>query len=465
MLLIKPHTKKVKINLSKDNEQTVVVDMTGLEDKVANAVTKAFSGMEERLTAAPSMKSANEVATPVKVPFNYKKGLAKMIVDDRGGTSASQPIHEGLYSSEEIPDYISKDDKGNYYITETPSLVEAIGSFDPDCNIPQVWADDIQLTHVYGKSIFWGAWFMNWNQGIYQKPGDQVNWTKIPPMVAATLACTEPTTTAPTMECPYCALTGRVCALYICVDDIEDALTGLVDAVNEAIGNCLSVAIDEYFINVALSCTNLGTLADTGPMTGSLLIEAMGTMQMANQNKWKPLYSGAHIYLPICAHLENPKKLSALNVDTQEYPIQLKDKHSAPNVEYILYSTEKETLTTENSGNKTTPTNTKTKREAEIKLTPWSTLNSGKKEETYVTYVNNLMIAPEHWSFMSEMEKHIDATPHSLDNILSGLSYSVKDVTTQPIGGLTDLIGNMTCLNNMSFHFSEPNLPSSKAGM
>ena len=293
MLLIKPHTKKVKINLSKDNEQTVVVDMTGLEDKVANAVTKAFSGMEERLTTAPSMKSANEVATPVKVPFNYKKGLAKMIVDDRGGTSASQPIHEGLYSSEEIPDYVTKDDKGNYYITETPSLVEAIGSFDPDCNIPQVWADDIQLTHVYGKSIFWGAWFMNWNQGIYQKPGDQVNWTKIPPMVAATLACTEPTTTAPTMECPYCALTGRVCALYICVDDIEDALTGLVDAVNEAIGNCLSVAIDEYFINVALSCTNLGTLADTGPMTGSLLIEAMGTMQMATYHPVKLVCSSA----------------------------------------------------------------------------------------------------------------------------------------------------------------------------
>lgn len=233
------------------------------------------------------MKSVNETEPQGKTPFNYKRGIVSLLANDHGGTRAGAPIHEGLHSSEEIPDYVSKDEEGRYYLQETQALTETIGTLDPDCCVPEVWADDIQLTHVYGKSIFWQAWFMNWDQGIYQKPGDTVYWCKIPPIRAGTLACTEPTVTEPTMSCPSCSLTGRVCALTLCVDDIEDAQTGLVDAVNEAIGNCLAVAIDEYFINVALSCTNLGTLTDSGAMTGSLLIEAMGTMQMANLGKRK----------------------------------------------------------------------------------------------------------------------------------------------------------------------------------
>ncbi len=240
------------------------------------------------------MKAANETdIAPTKVPFNYKRGVAKLFLDDHGGATAGPNIHEGLFSSEEVPDYVSKDPEGKYFMHETASLTETIGTLDPDCCIPEVWADDIQLTHVYGKSIFWGAWFVNWNQGIFHKPGDTVHWCKIPPIIAGTLACTEPTITAPTMSCPSCSLTGRVCALTLCVDDIEDAQTGLVDAVNEAIGNCLSVAIDEYFINVALSCTNLGTLSNSGEMTGSILLEAMGTMQMATYNPVKLVCSSA----------------------------------------------------------------------------------------------------------------------------------------------------------------------------
>ena len=263
-------------------DETVVIDMSGLEDKIASAVSKSISGLEEKLTELPKMKAANEVKTVTnKIPFDYRMGVAKSLVE-KIDTYGTKPIPE--LKSEDMPDYITKLD-GKYYLSETPRLTETIGTLDPDCCVPEVWADDIQLTHVYGNSIFWGAWFVNWNQGIYNKPGDTVYWCKIPPMVAGTLACTEPSTDAPTMACPSCSLTGRVCSVAICVDDIEDAQTGLVDALNEAIGNCLSVAIDEYFIGVALACTNLGTLADTGPMTGSLLIEAMGTMQMANRSK------------------------------------------------------------------------------------------------------------------------------------------------------------------------------------
>ena len=53
---------------------------------------------------------------------------------------------------------------------------------------------------------------------------------------------------------------------------------GLVDALNEGLGSCLAVCVDNYFFNVALSCTNAGTLNCTGPMSGSILIEAMGSM-------------------------------------------------------------------------------------------------------------------------------------------------------------------------------------------
>ena len=271
-------------------DETVVIDMSGLEDKIASAVSKSISGLEEKLTELPKMKAANEVKTVTnKIPFDYRMGVAKSLVE-KIDTYGTKPIPE--LKSEDMPDYITKLD-GKYYLSETPRLTETIGTLDPDCCVPEVWADDIQLTHVYGNSIFWGAWFVNWNQGIYNKPGDTVYWCKIPPMVAGTLACTEPSTDAPTMACPSCSLTGRVCSVAICVDDIEDAQTGLVDALNEAIGNCLSVAIDEYFIGVALACTNLGTLADTGPMTGSLLIEAMGTMQMATYQPVKLVCSSA----------------------------------------------------------------------------------------------------------------------------------------------------------------------------
>ena len=53
---------------------------------------------------------------------------------------------------------------------------------------------------------------------------------------------------------------------------------GLVDAITEGLGSCLQVCVDNYFFNVALSCTNAGTLSCTGPMSGSILIEAMGSM-------------------------------------------------------------------------------------------------------------------------------------------------------------------------------------------
>jgi len=36
--------------------------------------------------------------------------------------------------------------------------------------------------------------------------------------------------------------------------------------------------VDNYFFNVAMSCSNAGTLTCTGPMAGSILVEAMGSM-------------------------------------------------------------------------------------------------------------------------------------------------------------------------------------------
>ena len=107
------------------------------------------------------------------------------------------------------------------------------------------------------------------------------------PAVCADLSCEEPTTTAATVACPYITLEHDTCAYYICREDIEDVQVGLVDALNEGLSSCLAVCVDNYFFNIALACTNGGTLTHTAEMSGSLLLEAMGSMMAGTYNPVK----------------------------------------------------------------------------------------------------------------------------------------------------------------------------------
>ena len=163
----------------------------------------------------------------------------------------------------------------------TESLVEAIGTIAQgaaNCCIPEIWADKIERDHVYPGSVFLDAWFVKWYDDIEGKPGDTVRICRVAPSVCVDLSCDEPDTVAPLIACPYITLEHDVCATAICKNDMETVQFGLVDAITEGLGSCLQVCVDNYFFNVALSCTNAGTLTCTGPMAGSILLEAMGSM-------------------------------------------------------------------------------------------------------------------------------------------------------------------------------------------
>ncbi len=270
----------------------VVVDLTEF-NKTMQALQLTMKNMEEKLTAAPDPDSLLEAASgaaPKTMQFDYRKSIMERLIlwektiDDKNEFRDSEfnrfrakDIAERVYD-EETREY-------SYVLNEAAvdglndDIKETIGELDPDCCIPEIWADDIQRTHVYPGSIFLNAWFINWNRSVLNKPGDRVHWCRVGPAVCHDLACEEPTSTAPTVDCPYASIVSRGCSLYICADDLEDVQVGLVDAVNASLGSCLQVCVDNYFFDTALSCTNAGTYTHTGRMTGSLIAEAMGSMQ------------------------------------------------------------------------------------------------------------------------------------------------------------------------------------------
>ena len=124
------------------------------------------------------------------------------------------------------------------------------------------------------------------------------------------MACVEPDTDAPTITCPDITLEHDVCAYAICKNDIDTVQYGLIDALNAGLGSCLEVCVDNYFFDVALGCNNRGTLANAGPMTGSLILEAMGTMLAGNQGELynsfdQILYTGQAHHAPSSVDLAN----------------------------------------------------------------------------------------------------------------------------------------------------------------
>jgi len=262
--------------LSETIEPILELDLGGLKKEINDKIAEEFKTLKEALAPIERLESLDEsLGKPAPQKFDYKVGVDKLLHTIRG------KIHHDDYK------YRNEDKKVtdiaiptmNESLNETEyTLTEAIGSLDPDCCIPELWADKIERDHVYPGSVFLGASFMNWYDDLQGRPGDKVHICRVGPAVCTDLACDEPTTTAAVVECPYITLEHDTCAYYICREDIEDVQVGLVDALNEGLGSCLAVCVDNYFFNIALSCTNAGTLEHTGAMTGSLILEAMGSM-------------------------------------------------------------------------------------------------------------------------------------------------------------------------------------------
>jgi len=273
--------KKVT-KLSNENESPVEVniDTEGLENRIVDKFNVKFTALEEMLAKKEKTEALSESTKDNKpVDFDYEKGILERLISERKSDNFTPDEFRRPVKSVSIVTYNEKTKEHEYSLTE--SLVETIGTIAQgaaNCCIPEIWADKIERDHVYPGSVFLGAWFVNWYDDIENRPGDTVRICRVAPAVCVDLTCDEPSTVAPTIACPSITLEHDVCALAICKNDMECVQTGLLDALNEGLGSCLQVCVDNYFFNVALSCTNAGTLVCTGPMAGSLIVEAMGSM-------------------------------------------------------------------------------------------------------------------------------------------------------------------------------------------
>jgi len=278
---------------------TVNFDAKGLEDRLAQKVDSALNDFKKAMTPRMEVEAASETKVSAEPEeFDYRVGVTKWLKENlETNTSLNierkkvklppeedyfgrqRVLHKAFNLREEI---VGERKKVSYSLSESLPLAEAIGSVNPDCCIPEVWADDVERQQIYPGSVFWGAWFVRWERGIQGKPGDKVWICTIGTAVATTIAaaCDEPTTLGATFSCKEINLTDYVCAYYLCKNDIESVVPDAIDELNAGLGACLERQIDNYFFDVARTngCT-AGTVTSSSALSGSLIAEAMGSMR------------------------------------------------------------------------------------------------------------------------------------------------------------------------------------------
>ena len=266
--------------MTEESPIEVSIDTDGMENRIVDKFNMKFLALEEMLAKKEKTQALSEGSPSNKpVDFNWKAGIHEMLVSFKKSDNIQIDTWQDRrpVDTVSVVTYNEKTKEHEYGLTE--ALVETIGTISTtNCCIPEVWADKIERDHVYPGSVFLGAWFVNWYTDIEGKPGDTVHICRVAPSVCVDLTCDEPDTVAPLIVCPSITLEHDVCATAICKNTMECVQVGLVDAITEGLGSCLQVCVDNYFFNVALSCSNGGTLECTQPMSGSILLEAMGSM-------------------------------------------------------------------------------------------------------------------------------------------------------------------------------------------
>lgn len=288
----------------------VVVDMSGFNKTVEDKFKEMEKKIEEMLTPTEEVDSLTESKASVEdAPFDYRIGVAKWLsnemesavslrelknkyvkIDTKTNPNDAEKALKDVFT---IKESVSDRGKTTEYVLKASaqaSLTEGIGSINPDCCIPEVWADDVERTHVYPGSVFWGAWFVRWERGIQNQPGDRVWICTVGTAMSTTIAaaCDEPTTVGATITCPYITLTDMACGYYMCKNDIESVQPDLITEINAGLSDCLNREIDNYFFRVARTnnCT-AGTVLSGSALSGSLIAEAMGSMRNGNRRKWE----------------------------------------------------------------------------------------------------------------------------------------------------------------------------------
>ena len=265
-----------------DNESPleVTIDTEGMETRIVDKMNVKFLALEEMFTKREETQALTESkAGDTPVDFDWRAGIEEMLRSFKKNDNITVADWQDRRKVKDVSvrTYNDGTKKHEYHMTE--KLVETIGTISQtNCCIPEIWADKIERDHVYPGSVFLGAWFVNWYDDIEGKPGDTVHICSVAPSVCLDLTCEEPDNVAPLISCPAIELEHDVCATAICKNTMEIVQSGLVDAITEGLGSCLQVCVDNYFFDVALSCSNAGTLDCTGPMAGSIIVEAMGSM-------------------------------------------------------------------------------------------------------------------------------------------------------------------------------------------
>jgi len=274
--------------MSEENKPVIKINLDKFTNDITQVIDTKFIELEKRMTPTKEVTALTEAvkSTTVMENFDWRAGVEEMLRNKRKDVGVwadhwDAPLDMKAHTTAKFNDETKETE---YSLKMTESLTEAIGTIGggtigATCCIPEIWADKIARDHVYPGSVFLGAWFVDWYTDIERKPGDKVYICRVAPALCADMACVEPTTDAPSIACPYITLEHDVCAYAICKNDIDTVQYGLIDALNAGLGSCLEVCVDNYFFDVALGCANAGTLTSTGPMTGSLILETMGSME------------------------------------------------------------------------------------------------------------------------------------------------------------------------------------------
>ena len=225
-----------------EDQPIIKIDLDGFKGDIRDYIKDEFKSLEERLTPKKETTALTEAlgSDRIEEKWDWKAPINDLLKSFRGSVSEMDyKLRERKTDVEDvvIREYDKKTREHKYKLKLNESLQEAIGTIAQgaaNCCIPEVWADKIELDHVYPGSVFLGAWFLNWYDDIQGKPGDKVYVCRVAPALCVDLTCDEPTTTAPTIACPYITLEHDVCAYAICKNDMECVQYGLVDALNEA---------------------------------------------------------------------------------------------------------------------------------------------------------------------------------------------------------------------------------------
>lgn len=258
-----------------------------MEDRLNKKIEDGFAKIRELSTPPKTTKSLTEPTGDVEEQiFDYRVGVANWLTENLGKRdSLSEEYGKYFKNTEDAFTRKTDADKriSEFKLKEGAVLMETIGSVNPSCCIPEIWSNDVERTHVYPGSVFWGAWFLRIDRSIEGKPGSRVYICTVGPADCTTIAtvCTEPTTTGATIECPYLDLVDDVCAYYMCKNDMETVVPDLIDELNAGLGDCLAKCIDNYMFDVLLNDTSChaGSFITALPLSGSAIAETMGSMR------------------------------------------------------------------------------------------------------------------------------------------------------------------------------------------